>query len=237
MFHRLAEAEDVNRQQQQRQQFNRKHVMGRGGSTFMGPRPCGQYPQHYNPFQTFSSNENFNPQHFRPAPERPMLGPAAGMPPTGTHIMFRNVPPFGGFPRQQFSMDLRPMRPMMRMPMPNNGPTYRPFNDNMNIRPGGVGAQIPPPLIYDNLRPRLNVSNTGVGASQQFIAMRPAQFMRPGNVMHQQRPHQQQMPSIQHGGPQSTSRLTNTGPLMIPTKVLINPNFKGGVEAVTSKRY
>lgn len=236
---RLAEAEDANRlQQQHRQQFNRKHPMGRGG-TFMGPRPGGQYPQHYNPFQTFSTNENFNPQHFRPG-ERPIVGPTGGIPPAGAHMMFRNASPFGGFAPQQFSMDMRPIRPMMRMPpngpMPNNGPSYRPFNGNINMRPG-VGAQIPPPLRYDNSRPRLTVSNAGGG--QQFMPMRPAQFVRPGNMIQQQRPQQpsvqQQLLPILHGGPQSTGRITNTGPLMIPTKVLINPNFKGGVEAVTSK--
>lgn len=245
---RWAAAEDANRHRQQ--QFNRQQPMVRGA--FMGgPRPTGgQYPPHYNPFQSFPPNENFNPTF-----QRPPIHPSPGNPQQMMHRMeFRNTGPYGFPPQQYPPNDLRPMRPpMMRLPRQPNMPPFRPFNGHMNIRPGNGGAQIPPPIRYDNSRPRQPSAANVSG--QPFMPMRHPQFIRPGpgNVMQQQprpllqqqqqqpppqqpQPPQQQHSQIQHGGPpQQTGRITTTGPLLMPTKVLINPNFKGGVEAVTSK--
>lgn len=235
------------------------------GTFLLGPRPGVRYPNPYNPFSQHPGNENFNPQfHFRPQMERPPsllmtpnCGPRGGHPQPmpsqyRTHLLpqphnFRspflndlNRPRLGGMPIQQMPLHpvggggggggggLRLHGPPRLDFQPNSVPPFRSFNGNPAMRPGGnTSQQIMPQRFEQHVRPRMP-------PNQQFMQPRMPQ---------QQAQHQQQQQ--QFGGPphagnllvQAPTRITgqpNSGSV-IPRKVLINPNFKGGVEAATSE--
>lgn len=91
-------------------------------------------------------------------------------------------------------------------------PPFRSFNGNQPMRPNG------PPMLQQH-RPRMQPNQ------QQFMPPRmQQQYAGPSG-------HPMQ---IHHGGPSSSTQPTLT-PQPMRRKVLINPNFKGGVEAATSK--
>lgn len=185
----------------------------------------GHYPAPYHPYRT-PGNENFNPQfppQFRPPPNhmrpggRPMLpafGPGAG----GPMHPYRMPPAHTGMPH-----------PRLPLPHPNQLPP---------------GASRPPYGIYPNAGGPMPLR----GGSPPFGAAGTHRFppgpgfpprARPppgGNMlMHPaQRPPQLQP----HAMPVNVIGVTPLPQPQLPKiarKVLINPNFKGGVQAATSK--
>lgn len=180
-----------------------------------------QYPPQYRPMP---------PNHIRPGPGRPMPfgGPnAAGGPPMygprGNRMP--GIPPHNQRP---------PLMPPHQMP-PGNRPPF------------GVYPNAPMPPMRGNMPPQHRFP-PGAGPGPGFPPMRPGpgpagnnMMMRP---MPQRMPMQQPQPQPQpqpHPLPVGPAQLMGVTPnavsLLPKRKVLINPNFKGGVQAATSKLF
>lgn len=114
-------------------------------------------------------------------------------------------------------------------------PPFRPFNGNPTLRPGQM-----PPHRFDSqhIRPQRMLSSGQPAAQPQFMPQRPSMqpyvggrssgSNHPGNLIIQA-PH---VPP--HSSSATVSQIGPSTLPVIPRKVLINPNFKGGVEAATS---
>lgn len=233
-----------------------------GGPRHFQPHPYHPYAQHSG---NENFNPQFQPQHlFRPQMDRslnPLMqgGPHQNGPPgPPMHNMppimqqqFRGPPPHQQPPhnfRLPYANDMN--RPLLGRPpggmhprhlgpprpdyVPNAIPPFRPFTGNPSLRPVG-----PPSRFEQQHRPRMP-------PNQQ---PQPQQFMPPRLPLLQQYPGGPpgmpplpaglQMQQQQHPGSSHVQTNINTnvppGPPIMPRKVLINPNFKGGVEAATSE--
>lgn len=207
--------------QQQPGPFNRPQ---RGGGHF--PNMRGRFPPPYHPYRT-PGNENFNPQfhpQYRP-PQNHMMGGRPMHPPG----------PFGG-PMHPYAR-MRPGMPLnqrLPMPPPPHGPQLHPNHPGagppFGFNPGGPG-QMPPragpgpfggPQRFPP-RPRADGPNSAGGFRHP---MHGAPLLPP-----------QQQPPLHNNAVAGSAPIPQ--PPQLPTisgrKVLINPNFKGGVQAATSK--
>lgn len=212
--------------QQQPGPFNRPQ---RGGGHF--PNMRGRFPPPYHPYRT-PGNENFNPQfhpQYRP-PQNHMMGGRPMHPPG----------PFGG-PMHPYAR-MRPGMPLnQRLPMPpppHGGPQLHP--NQMHQHPPGAG----PPFGFNPGGPGPMPPRGGpgpFGAPQRFPPRPRAEGPNSaGGFRHPMHgapllPPQQQPPLHNSAGAGSAPI---PQPPQLPTisrKVLINPNFKGGVQAATSK--
>lgn len=235
-----------------------------GGPRHFQPHPYHPYGQHSG---NENFNPQFQPQHlFRPQMDRPLNplmqgGPHQNGPPgPPMHNMpplmaqqFRGPPPHQQPPPHNFRLPYandmnRPLlgRPPGGMhpghrhlgpPRPDYVPNaIRPFNGNSLLRPVG------PPSRFEQHRPRMPPNQQ---PPQQFMPPRlPLLQQYPGAIgpPSGMPPHpanlqmQQQHPGVSHG-PANLNPNAPPGPPIMPRKVLINPNFKGGVEAATSEYY
>lgn len=228
---------------------------GRGGG---GVGPYNQPPNQFYP------NENFNPMNGGPPPQQqqhldfgpgPMMGNRMPGPPPPQQMMHR--------PQLNMRPDFRPnmnyhqrppfdVRPMMRPPFDPQQPTQPLPHYNNNHNNGGpmntYRSHQPDPM---GLGPRGAFPANNFGPSNFNRMHRPQQFgpgqqqpMPPYQQQPQLSPQRPPMMNHQMGGgggvPAPMGPMNSTGPPgmapMMPRKVLINPNFKGGgVEAATSE--
>lgn len=216
------------------------------GPPHLNQRPAEHFVSApYNPYpHPPESQPHFRPDQPHPMPRpghipsqygppQPPMNPAipGSLPP---RMEYRNPMPYN-YPHQYQSRPI-PGAPIqhphpMRVPRPNeygppgqpsippqpNGPQiFRPFNGNPIIRNAGG----PPPRFDHNMPSRM------IGPQQPYMPPRPQQTF----IRQPIRPNMGGHPPV-HGGPPNP---INSGSMIVPMKVLINPNFKGGVEAATS---
>lgn len=155
------------------------------------------------------------PHNFRLPYANDMNRPLLGRPPGGMH--HRHLGP----PRSDY--------------VPNAIPPFRPFNGNPSLRPVGPPSrfeqhrprmppnQQPPPPFMPPRLPLLQQYPVGGGGPPAGMPPHPAQLQM-----------QQQHPGALHGQANSNPNAP-PGPPIMPRKVLINPNFKGGFEAAASE--
>lgn len=216
--------QSVERENNVRFQRPMRGSMAQRGNRLYGPRPGGQ--SSFPPGHPYNKNENYNPHSFHSVPPQQ----SNMFPPNFRHPHPNNMRPPPS--QQQQQQQPPPHHGMYRGPHPDfiqnqnmigNRPPFRAFNPNM-VR-GSMPGQ------FDQMRPRMMVSG------QQFHNQGP--------------PQQQQRPQFIGGGPinrmgivapqmihQLPQQQSSVGMLqqnIVSRKVLINPNFKGGVEAATSK--
>lgn len=209
--------QSVERENNVRFQRPMRGMMSQRGNRLYGPRPGHSFP----PGHPYNKNENYNPHSFHSVPQQNQIMPQQPnmYPPNFRHPHPNNMRP----PPQQ--QQLPPHPNMYRGPRPDfiqnqnmGGPPFRPFNPNM-VR-GSMPGQ------FDQMRPRMMVSG------QQFHNQRPPQ-QRPqfigGGPIHRMGV----APQMVHQVPQSSGVMLPQP--VVPRKVLINPNFKGGVEAATNQ--
>jgi hypothetical protein len=148
-------------------------------------------------------------QEFRPNYRGPYPG---GVAPPGTHN-------FGPQNRPGFRPDYQPRyRPNMMRPMRRDGPPQR-FMERGGFDPR---MRMPGGIVNAGYRPQHYQPNV-MGPGGPPMGIRPMQSLPP--------PPGVQLPP---GGNQPGMSMPG-GPAVLPRKVLINPNFKGGVEAATSE--
>lgn len=122
-------------------------------------------------------------------------------------------------------------RPNMIRGTSNFGPNNHPFFDRMGFN--GNNSR-----MFSMRGPNMNASQRMPSLIQHHPQGQPSQ-----PPMHTQPPSLLQMPVGPSGSHKSQTIASNmqplvntsTVPIILPRKVLINPNFKGGVEAATSK--
>lgn len=200
------------------------------------PNSRGHYPGPYHPYRT-PSNENFNPQYppqFRPPPNhlrpggRPMH-PAAAFGPGGGGPMHQFRMPPAGHPGMPHNQRL-PMLPQQRPGQLPPGASRPPF---------GIYANSGGPMPMRGATPPFNVGGPGApphrfppGPGFPPHARPPSNnnmMMHPGQRM----PPQQQPPHAMPANVVGAAPISQ--PVLPKRKVLINPNFKGGVQAATSE--
>ncbi|XP_037914459.1 uncharacterized protein LOC119653679 isoform X4 [Hermetia illucens] len=223
---------------------------GRGGLTirgghFPGSRPPVRYPHLNYPPYPHHHNENVNPQMAAsagqyPTPYGPMDQQMGGV---------RQPAPYGACNPMPPRMDYRPLVPNFRPQTPNEFSMYRGMRPDYingvqygNFGPHGMrpmyrpdnAVQLPPhmrqrlPLQRPPTGPPPGQGNfipqqhppMGPGGGQHGGALNPAGGVGAG--------HSLSAPMTGHPG-------SGVGSAVLPRKVLINPNFKGGVEAATSQ--
>lgn len=178
------------------------------------PRPSQNFPPQFN---------SFAPRPNNMPPFHPRFGP----------------PPQMMLPQQQNlqRMDFRGVTPLnFRPPYPNNN-MQRPGNrthftqhghavNRPNFPPNGLPNG--PPFPPYNQQPNPQIMNShfdGVNPPMMYPSRPP--FRCPTNAPFP--PPQRHEPPASHSAPPPGL------PTIVPRKVLINPNFKGGVQAATSK--
>lgn len=234
---------------------------GRGGGGGVGP--YNQQPNQFYPNENFNPMNGGPPQQHidfvHQGPAGPMMGNRMPGPPP--QMMHR--PQLGGGMRPDFRPNMnyhqRPpfpndVRPMMRPPFDPQQPT-QPLPHYTNNNNGGpmnaYRSHQPDPM---NMGPRGAFPGNNFGPNNFNRMHRPQQFRAP--QQQQMPPYQQQqqlqpqispqrppmmnrvpMMNPQMGGPMNAPSAGPAGMApMMPRKVLINPNFKGGgVEAATSE--
>lgn len=212
------------------------------------PRP----PPPHHPYR-MPMGENFGPPFIHPfgQPNRhavnPLRAPFNRMPLQGA-MNFQRVPPP---PPPQSMQSIRGMMPGHRMPMPpmpGGGPNQQQYFGNMQPFSGQT-----PPLMPPRLRMPANMGPHNPHQQQppQHPQKQPSQLSqqqprhhpyapqgpRPANMLLQRAPMHQLHPQSIHSN-QSINPTTSAAvlpPQMPPRKVLLNPNFKGGVQAATSE--
>lgn len=193
-------------------------------------------PRQHNPYR-MPMGENFGPpfmhQFGQPNrhPVNQLRPPFNRMPMQGA-IPYQRVPPPppSAMMQQSHGIHQPPAHRMQRPMCPpsqsgGNVPVFRPmFNQNMPSVPG-----MPPrPRMAGNMMPQQRPPPGG------FLTFQ-AQSPHPGNMVIQRAPMHQLHPQPMHN--QNINPTTSSAilpPQMPPRKVLLNPNFKGGVQAATS---
>lgn len=209
--------QSVERENNVRFQRPMRGMMSQRGNRMYGPRPGSQS---FPPPHPYNKNENYNPHSFHAVPPQNQIMPQQPnmFPPNFRHPHPNNMRPP---PQQQ-----PPHHNMYRGPHPDfiqnqnmggNRPPFRAFNPNM-VR-GSMPGQ------FDPMRPRMMV------AGQQFHNQGPPQ-QRPPFIGGVGMNRMSVAPQMVHQMPQSSGMQQQP---VVARKVLINPNFKGGVEAATSK--
>lgn len=209
--------QSVERENNVRFQRPMRGMMSQRGNRLYGPRPS------FPPGHPYNKNENYNPHSFHSVPPPNQIMPQQ---PNMYQPNFRHPHPNNMRPPPQQQQQPPPhynmyrgTRPDLIQNMGGNGPPFRQFNPNM-VR-GSMPGQ------FDQMRPRMMVSG------QQFHNQGPPQ-QRPqfigGGPIHRMGVG----PQMSHQIPQSSS-VGMLQPTVLSRKVLINPNFKGGVEAATNQ--
>lgn len=204
--------QSVERENNVRFQRPMRGMMSQRGSRMYGPRPGNQS---FPPGHPYNKNENYNPHSFHSVP--PQNQPNM-FPPNFRHPHPNNMrPPPQQQPPPHHNMYRGPHPDFIQNQMGGNRPPFRAFNPNM-VR-GAMPGQ------FDQMRPRMMV------AGQQFHNQGPPQ-QRPQFIGGAPIQRMSVAPQMVHQMPQSSGMLQQP---VVARKVLINPNFKGGVEAATSK--
>lgn len=210
--------QSVERENNVRFQRPMRGMMSQRGNRLYGPRPG-----HFPPGHPYNKNENYNPHSFHSVPQQNQIMPQQ---PNMYPQNFRHPHPNNMRPPPQ-QRQLPPLRVMYRGPRPDfiqnqnmGGPPYRSVYD-INMARGSMAGQ--------QMRPRMMVS------SQPFHNQGPPQqrpqFIGGGPIHRMGVP-----PQMSHQIPQSSGgMLQQQQQPIVSRKVLINPNFKGGVEAATNQ--
>lgn len=236
--------------QQHLQHFQRN----RGGPQFGNPRLSMLRSHH--PYRMPHSGENFNPSflaQFRPQNQVRHPGALGMQGPRGEFLgghpnnllrPFHRMPMHGMPPHSRL-----PMPPSQQLPGPHGMPPHRlqrpPFQSSGG-QPSGNNSQAPPfrPMFNNNnqgmppgqviSRPRMNILNPHLPQRQPFQPF-TQQTTHPGNLLIHRAPlHPQQVPVTLNQNMQPTAATSQLPP--ITRKVLLNPNFKGGVQAATGNK-
>lgn len=175
----------------------------------VGPRPNPNFPPPFNSFLHRPNNAPFHtrygPPHMMPQPQNPQMG---------QRMDFRRMPPLNFQPPYQNT------RPGSRTHFtPHGHAVNRP-----NFQPAGPPNNGPPFPPYNQPNPQ--ILNHFEPNGPMMYSPRPpfgcptAPFVGPPR-------HETPVPPS-HMAPSGMSGI-------VPRKVLINPNFKGGVQAATSE--
>lgn len=173
------------------------------------PRPNQNFPPQFNAFAQRPNNQ-FHPRYGPP----PMMAPPQN---PQNRMDFRGLPPLNFRPPYQNNLQ-RPgsrthftqhghavNRPNFQPP--NNGPQFPPYVNNGQPNPQMMGHFEPNgPMMYPPRPP---------------FGCATSPFVGP--------------PRHEAGPPLPPHMIPPGAPSIVPRKVLINPNFKGGVQAATSK--
>ena len=249
--------EDVDRPRKQFIKKPRGIFQLRGMPRLMSPRP--NFPHQRQSFPHSSSIENFNPHQSQPynpqlrlpinivsyvsggqAQIQPRMGPPGFR--MDYRPNYRQLHPQQqqNSMRQLLDMSYRPQHPRPEFisndptDLNSNRPPFRPFNTPQ-------GRPISGPSRFEILRPR--IPGPSRITPQQFAAQNRQPFIRQQHILPQlgrgimicnQRPVQHQITSNTGVTISNTQNILHGQPIL-PRKVLINPNFKGGVQAATSK--
>ncbi len=195
---------------QVRPQFYKNQRGGLSPRSNVGPRTPQNFPPQFNTFAQRPNNLQFHPRYGPP----PMMAPPQN-PQTGQRMDFRGITPLNFRPPYQNNNMQRPGsrthftqhgHAVNRPNFQPNGPPFPPYS-----QPNQMGHFEPNgPMMYPS-RP-----------SRPPFGCPTAPFTGPPR-------HETTAATPQH-------HIVPPGlPAIVPRKVLINPNFKGGVQAATSK--
>lgn len=177
----------------------------------IGPRPLQNFPPQFNTFGQRPNNMQFNPRYGPPhmiAPQNPQ---------TGQRMDFRGITPLNFRPPYQHN---NLQRPGSRLHFTQHGQAV----SRPNFMPNGPPNNGPPFPPYNQQNPQIM-----------------GHFEPNGPMMYPSRPPFRCPTSGPYPGPPrhetaAPPHIVPPGlPSIVPRKVLINPNFKGGVQAATSK--
>lgn len=176
----------------------------------MGPRPPQNFPPQFNTFAPRPNNMPFNPRFGPP----PMIAPQQN-PQPGQRMDFRGITPLNFRPPYQNNIQ----RPGNRLHFTQHGQAV----SRPNFMPNGPPPNGPPFPPYNQQNPQMM-----------------GHFEPNGPMMYNPSRPPFRCPTSPYPGPPrheaAPSHLVPSGlPAIVPRKVLINPNFKGGVQAATSK--
>lgn len=174
----------------------------------VGPRPSQNFPPQFNSFPQRPNNQ------FHPRYGPPMMAPPQN-PQIGQRMEYRGLPPLNFRPPYQNNLQ----RPGSRTHFTQHGHAV----NRPNFPPNGPpnGPQFPP--YINNSQPNPRMGHFEPNGPMMYPPRPPfgcptAPFVGPPR--HETAPPHIVPPGI---------------PSIVPRKVLINPNFKGGVQAATSK--
>ncbi|XP_037050130.1 uncharacterized protein LOC119084315 [Bradysia coprophila] len=211
---RLCVERDVGSQDSQvnqvRHPFYKNQRGGVSPRNNIGPRPPQNFPPQFNAFAQRPNNMQFNPRYGPP----PMIAPPQNHQ-SGQRMDFRGITPLNFRPPYQNNMQ----RPGNRLHFTQHGQAVSRPNFMQNGPTNG-----PPFPPYNQQNP------------QQIMG----HFEQNGPMMYPSRPPFRCPTAPQYPGPPrhetAPPHIAPPGlPAIVPRKVLINPNFKGGVQAATNQ--
>lgn len=190
-----------------RAQFFKNQRGGLSPRSNVGPRPSQNFPHQFNSFAQRPNNMQFHPRYGPP----PMMAP----PQNPQRMEFRGPPPLNFRPPYQNNIQ----RPGSRTHFTQHGHAVNRPNFPPNGPPNG-----PPFPPYNQANPQHMGGHFEPNGPPMMYPSRPP-FRCPtspfvGPPRHETAPPHSVPPAL---------------PSIVPRKVLINPNFKGGVQAATSE--
>ncbi|KAG4071368.1 hypothetical protein HA402_004072 [Bradysia odoriphaga] len=210
---RLCVERDVGSQESQANQvrppFYKNQRGGMSPRNNIGPRPPQNFPPQFNAFAPRPNNMQFNPRYGPP----PMIAPPQNHQ-SGQRMDFRGITPLNFRPPYQNNLQ----RPGNRLQFTQHGQAVSRPNFMQNGPPNSPPF---PPFNQQNPQMMGHFEQNGpmmYPSRQPFRCPTAPQY--PGPPRHETAPPHIAPPGL---------------PAIVPRKVLINPNFKGGVQAATNQ--